>query len=140
MNMKRVPSDGVKGIRPTRIQTYLTSYLETEETTLTPKICEVWSTASTSRSSMIDDKPHKYRQFQSSWLKRDELKDWLVYDSSADIVKCSVCSTWRSNYDSKFVTGFSKPFKLETLKIHAKSQQHLNSLRNLELLKSEKAP
>jgi hypothetical protein len=139
--MKRVPSDGVKGIRPTGIQACLTSYLETEETTLTPKICEVWSTASTSRSSMIDDKPHKYRQFQPSWLKRDELKDWLVYDSSTDIVKCSVCSTWRSNCDSKFVTGFSKPFKLETLKIHAKSQQHLNSLRSLGLsLKSEITP
>jgi hypothetical protein len=139
--MKRVSSVGVKASRPTGIQVCLTSYLKQEGTTLTPSVSERLPTASTSRSSMVDDKPPKYRQFQSSWLKKDELKDWLVYDSSTDIVKCSVCSTWRSSCDSKFVTGFSKPFKLETLKIHAKSQQHLNSLRSLEVsLKPEMTP
>jgi hypothetical protein len=122
--MKRVPSDDVKGNRPTGIITGLR-----EETSLMSSVDEVWSPASTSRSSVTDDKARKLRQFQSSWLKMDELKHWLVYDSSTDIVKCSVCSTLRSNRDSKFVTGFSKPFKLETLKIHAKSQQHLNCLK-----------
>lgn len=131
--MKRVPSDGVKGYRLTGIETCLTSDVKTEETTLTPSVCESWSTASTSRSSVIDDKSPKCRQFQASWLKRDELKDWLVYDSSTDTVKCSVCSTWLSGCDSKFVTGFSKPFKVETLKIHAKSKQHLNCLKSLEV-------
>lgn len=131
--MKRVPSSDVKGNRPTGIITGLT-----EETSLMPTICEVWSSASTSRSPVIDDKARKLRNFQSSWLKIDELKDWLVYDASTDIVRCSVCSTWRSNRDSKFVTGFSKPFKLETLKIHAKSQQHLNCLKILNVpLKDE---
>lgn len=139
--MKTVPSDGVKDIRPVGKQACLASYLETDETSLTPEVCEVWSAASASRSSAIDDdKLRKYRHFQLPWLQRDELKDWLIYDSSTDIVKCSVCSTWKSNYGSKFVTGFSKPFKLETLKIHAKSHKHMNSLRNLSLLKSEMTP
>jgi len=134
--MKRVPSSDVKGNRPTGTITGLT-----EQTSLMPTICEVWSSASTSRSPVVEDKSRKLRNFQSSWLKRDELKDWLVYDASTDILKCGVCSTWRSHCDSKFVTGFSKPFKLETLKIHAKSQQHLHCLKILNVpLKDEVTP
>jgi hypothetical protein len=105
--------------------------LKAEGTALTPSVCESWSTASTSHSSVTDDNSPKYRQFQASWLKRDQLKDWLVYDSSTATVKCSVCSTWLSSCDSKFVAGFSKQFEVETLKIHATSKQHLNCLKSL---------
>lgn len=69
-------------------------------------------------------RPLKPRSIQKSWFAQFP---WLVMNEEQTALFCSACREYPSIRDrrSRLVEGYSGPFKVETLKYHAKSKAHL---------------
>ena len=77
------------------------------------------------------EKGRKERTFQESWKKN---RDWLVYDSSTNTMKCTACcdagpgrSSTNLKNSNKFVTGSSN-FKLSTVTDHETGEMHIQAM------------
>lgn len=69
-------------------------------------------------------KPLKPRSIQRSWFTQFP---WLVTNEEQTALFCSACREYPSVKDrrSRLIEGYTGPFKVETLKYHAKSKAHL---------------
>ncbi|XP_040327564.1 zinc finger protein 862 isoform X1 [Herpailurus yagouaroundi] len=69
-------------------------------------------------------KPLKPRSIQKSWFVQFP---WLVMNEEQTALFCSACREYPSVRDkrSRLIEGYTGPFKVETLKYHAKSKAHL---------------
>lgn len=69
-------------------------------------------------------KPLKPRSIQKSWFTQFP---WLVMNEEKTALFCSACREYPSVRDkrSRLIEGYTGPFKVETLKYHAKSKAHL---------------
>nr|XP_025710653.1 zinc finger protein 862 isoform X4 [Callorhinus ursinus] len=69
-------------------------------------------------------KPLKPRSIQKSWFAQFP---WLVMNEEQTALFCSACREYPSVRDkrSRLIEGYTGPFKVETLKYHAKSKAHL---------------
>ncbi|XP_016050983.1 PREDICTED: LOW QUALITY PROTEIN: zinc finger protein 862 [Miniopterus natalensis] len=69
-------------------------------------------------------KPLKPRSIQKSWFAQFP---WLVMNAEHTALFCSACREYPSIRDrrSRLIEGYTGPFKVETLKYHAKSKAHL---------------
>lgn len=69
-------------------------------------------------------KPLKPRSIQKSWFTQFP---WLVTNEEQTALFCSACQEYPSVRDkrSRLIEGYTGPFKVETLKYHAKSKAHL---------------
>ncbi|ELK35181.1 Zinc finger protein 862 [Myotis davidii] len=69
-------------------------------------------------------KPLKPRSIQKSWFAQFP---WLVMNEEKTALFCSACREHPSAKDrrSRLIEGYTGPFKVETLKYHAKSNAHL---------------
>lgn len=69
-------------------------------------------------------KPLKPRSIQKSWFTQFP---WLVMNEEQTALFCSACREYPSVRDkrSRLIEGYTGPFKVETLKYHAKSKAHL---------------
>ncbi|XP_074171275.1 zinc finger protein 862 isoform X1 [Rhinolophus sinicus] len=69
-------------------------------------------------------KPLKPRSIQRSWFAQFP---WLVTNEEQTALFCSACREYPSVKDrrSRLIEGYTGPFKVETLKYHAKSKAHL---------------
>uniref|UniRef100_A0A673UG36 Zinc finger protein 862 n=1 Tax=Suricata suricatta TaxID=37032 RepID=A0A673UG36_SURSU len=69
-------------------------------------------------------KPLKPRSIQKAWFTQFP---WLVMNKEQTALFCSACREYPSVRDkrSRLVEGYTGPFKVETLKYHAKSKAHL---------------
>lgn len=68
-------------------------------------------------------KPLKPRSIQKSWFAQFP---WLVMNEEQTALFCSACREYPSVRDkrSRLIEGYTGPFKVETLKYHAKSKAH----------------
>ncbi|XP_046525788.1 zinc finger protein 862 isoform X1 [Equus quagga] len=69
-------------------------------------------------------KPLKPRSIQKSWFVQFP---WLVVNEEQTALFCSACREYPSVRDkrSRLIEGYTGPFKVETLKYHAKSKAHM---------------
>nr|XP_045720043.1 zinc finger protein 862 isoform X1 [Mirounga angustirostris] len=69
-------------------------------------------------------KPLKSRSIQKSWFVQFP---WLVMNEEQTALFCAACREYPSVRDkrSRLIEGYTGPFKVETLKYHAKSKAHL---------------
>ncbi|XP_059028186.1 zinc finger protein 862-like [Mustela lutreola] len=69
-------------------------------------------------------KPLKPHSIQKSWFTQFP---WLVMNEEQTALFCSACREYPSVRDkrSRLIEGYTGPFKVETLKYHAKSKVHL---------------
>lgn len=69
-------------------------------------------------------KPPKPRSIQKSWFAQFP---WLVTNAEQTALFCYACREFPSVRDrrSRLIEGYTGPFKVETLKYHAKSKAHL---------------
>ncbi|KAK2505954.1 hypothetical protein MC885_001649 [Smutsia gigantea] len=69
-------------------------------------------------------KPLKPRSIQKSWFAQFP---WLVMNEEQTALFCSACREYPSVRDkrSRLIEGYTGPFKVETLKYHAKSKAHM---------------
>ncbi|KAM7120433.1 zinc finger protein 862 isoform 2-T3 [Molossus nigricans] len=69
-------------------------------------------------------RPVKPRSIQKAWFAQFP---WLVVNEEQTALFCSACREYPSVRDrrSRLVEGYTGPFKVETLKYHAKSKAHL---------------
>ncbi|XP_047551285.1 zinc finger protein 862 isoform X2 [Lutra lutra] len=69
-------------------------------------------------------KPLKPRSIRKSWFTQFP---WLVMNEEQTALFCSACREYPSVRDkrSRLIEGYTGPFKVETLKYHAKSKAHL---------------
>ncbi|KAK1335024.1 LOW QUALITY PROTEIN: hypothetical protein QTO34_004600 [Cnephaeus nilssonii] len=75
-------------------------------------------------------KPLKPRSIQKSWFAQFP---WLVMNEEQTALFCSACREHSSARDrrSRLIEGYTGPFKVETLKYHAKSKAHLFCINSL---------
>nr|XP_034374691.1 zinc finger protein 862 [Arvicanthis niloticus] len=71
-----------------------------------------------------DKKPPKPRSIQKSWFTKFP---WLIMNEEQTALFCAVCREYPSVRDrrSRLIEGYTGPFKVETLKYHAKSKAHI---------------
>ncbi|XP_077005438.1 zinc finger protein 862 isoform X4 [Tamandua tetradactyla] len=69
-------------------------------------------------------KPLKPRSIQKSWFAQFP---WLITNEEQTALFCSACREYPSVRDkrSRLIEGYTGPFKVETLKYHAKSKAHM---------------
>lgn len=69
-------------------------------------------------------KPLKPRSIQKSWFAQFP---WLIMNEEQTALFCCACREYPSVRDkrSKLIEGYTGPFKVETLKYHAKSKAHI---------------
>lgn len=85
---------------------------------------------STESSTMEEDwtggnrKPPKPRSIQQSWFTKFP---WLIMNEEQTALFCAICREYPSVRDkrSRLIEGYTGPFKVETLKYHAKSKAHV---------------
>lgn len=85
---------------------------------------------STESSTMEKDstggnrKPPKPRSIQKSWFTKFP---WLIMNEEQTALFCAICREYPSVRDkrSRLIEGYRGPFKVETLKYHAKSKAHI---------------
>ncbi|XP_057587780.1 zinc finger protein 862 isoform X2 [Hippopotamus amphibius kiboko] len=75
-------------------------------------------------------KASKPRSIQKSWFAQFP---WLVMNEERTALFCSACREYPSVRDkrSKLIEGYTGPFKVETLKYHAKSKAHVFCVKAL---------
>ncbi|XP_043319988.1 zinc finger protein 862 [Cervus canadensis] len=75
-------------------------------------------------------KPSKPRSIQKSWFAQFP---WLVMNEERTALFCSACREYPSVRDkrSRLIEGYTGPFKVETLKYHAKSKAHVFCVKAL---------
>ncbi|XP_073094344.1 zinc finger protein 862 isoform X3 [Manis javanica] len=75
-------------------------------------------------------KPLKPRSIQKSWFAQFP---WLAMNEERSALFCSACREYPSDRDkrSRLIEGYTGPFKVETLKYHAKSKAHIFSISAL---------
>lgn len=75
-------------------------------------------------------KPSKPRSIQKSWFAQFP---WLVMNEEQTALFCSACREYPSVRDkrSRLIEGYTGPFKVETLKYHAKSKAHVFCVKAL---------
>ncbi|XP_008583106.1 PREDICTED: zinc finger protein 862 [Galeopterus variegatus] len=69
-------------------------------------------------------KPLKPRSIQKSWFAQFP---WLIVNEDQTALFCAACREYPSVRDkrSRLIEGYTGPFKVETLKYHAKSKAHM---------------
>ncbi|XP_073917099.1 zinc finger protein 862 isoform X2 [Castor canadensis] len=69
-------------------------------------------------------KPLRPRSIQKSWFTQFP---WLIMNEEQTALFCSACREYPSVRDkrSRLIEGYTGPFKVETLKYHAKSKAHM---------------
>ena len=55
-------------------------------------------------------------------------REWLVYNDSANIMKCNICQRYSANCSCSFVIGTST-MKLKSVKHHKRSNAHINATK-----------
>uniref|UniRef100_A0A5G2QL50 Zinc finger protein 862 n=1 Tax=Sus scrofa TaxID=9823 RepID=A0A5G2QL50_PIG len=75
-------------------------------------------------------KPLKPRSIQKSWFVQFP---WLVMNKEQTALFCSACREYPAVRDrrSRLIEGYTGPFKVETLKYHAKSKAHVFCVKAL---------
>lgn len=75
-------------------------------------------------------KPSKPRSIQKSWFAQFP---WLVMNEEQTALFCCACREYPSVRDkrSRLIEGYTGPFKVETLKYHAKSKAHVFCVKAL---------
>uniref|UniRef100_A0A8C3X3R4 Zinc finger protein 862 n=1 Tax=Catagonus wagneri TaxID=51154 RepID=A0A8C3X3R4_9CETA len=75
-------------------------------------------------------KPLKPRAIQKSWFAQFP---WLVVNEEQTALFCSACREYPAVRDrrSRLIEGYTGPFKVETLKYHAKSKAHVFCVKAL---------
>eukprot|EP00069_Balaena_mysticetus_P011051 bmy_21012T0 len=75
-------------------------------------------------------KPLRPRSIQKSWFAQFP---WLVMNEERTALFCSACREYPSVRDkrSRLIEGYTGPFKVETLKYHAKSKAHVLCVKAL---------
>ncbi|XP_036038734.1 zinc finger protein 862 [Onychomys torridus] len=81
----------------------------------------------TGRNSPQDKNP---RSIQKSWFTQFP---WLIMNEEQTALFCAVCREYPSGRDrrSRLIEGYTGPFKVETLKYHAKSKAHMFCVNTL---------
>ncbi|XP_052575872.1 zinc finger protein 862 isoform X1 [Peromyscus californicus insignis] len=81
----------------------------------------------TGRNSPQDKNP---RSVQKSWFTQFP---WLIMNEEQTALFCAVCREYPSGRDrrSRLIEGYTGPFKVETLKYHAKSKAHMLCINTL---------
>ena len=124
-----------------QLQLYQQSY--TENQSCHPDRCSMWrylqnakepppkkrktdGEKTVSRKEYEDNQ--RVRTFQQSWMTK--FSTWLRFEADRQLMFCTVCEKY-SSADQNFVKGCAS-MRLESLRMHERSQVHANSLRAAE--------